>query len=111
MLIRHRFAMPPSPARGEGNGRSKRGDFLQSRTFAVLLDATIEARAPPGMAGAAVAAYAHPREQRVLVAVDAELDEGLRLARSVALAPEALASARPIVHDPARKRLFQRLRV
>jgi len=60
------------------------------------------------MAGAAVAPDLDPRQQSVLVAIDAQFDKRLHLSRRVALAPQSPARARPIMHDPARQRLVQR---
>ena len=51
-------------------------------------DPPIETGATAGVAGAAVAADADPRQQRVLVAIDPQLDHGLDLAGGVALAPQ-----------------------
>ena len=71
----------------------------------------IEARAPAGVAAAAVAGDADLEEDGVLVAVDARLDDGLDLAARRALAPELAARARPVPGLAGRKRPRQRLGV
>ena len=57
------------------------------------VDSAIKAASTPGVAGAAVAADGDAGQQRILIAIDAQLDDGLKLAGRVALAPERLAGA------------------
>src|SRR5262249_22274606 len=70
----------------------------------------VEAGAPPGMAGAR-AGLLHLDPDRVLVAIDPHLDHALDVARTLALAPEALAGAAEIPRLPARDGAPQRLGV
>ena len=60
------------------------------------------------MAGLAVAADIDAQQQRVLIAIDADFDHMLHLSRSVALAPEFLARARPVMRHAGLQSLFQR---
>src|SRR5262249_19036955 len=70
----------------------------------------IEARAPPGMAGAR-ALLLHLDPLRVLIAVDAHLQDALAVTRGFAFAPEALARAAEVASFAACDGLLQRLRV
>ena len=54
-------------------------------------DLAVEARAPAGVASAAVAAGFDRQQQGVLVAIGPDFGDFLNLARGVALAPERLA--------------------
>src|SRR4029453_7605765 len=53
-----------------------------------------EARAPPCVAGNA--GLVHQHQEAIVVAIDAQLDQSLHLARGLALAPQAGARARPV---------------
>lgn len=64
---------------------------LQERVFAEKR--TIEAGARSGVAGRTCGI--HEREQRVLVAIVAQIDQLLRVARLFALVPELVARTRP----------------
>ena len=84
------------------------GSMKASRArAAVPLDPAIEARPPAGMTGAAVAGDGDERQKGVLVAVDPHFDQGLGLARGVALAPQRPARARPVMDDSGGQRRLQ----
>src|SRR5688572_23613628 len=69
--------------------------------------AVVEARARPGVAGRA--RRLDQRENRVLVAVEAELLQALDVARGGALVPQLLARARPEPHLARLARALERL--
>src|SRR5262249_58047984 len=70
----------------------------------------VEARAPAGVAGAGTLLL-DPDPHRVLVAIDAHLDDALRVAGGFAFAPKGSTGAAEIPRLPGRDRLLQRLRV
>src|SRR5438270_7406628 len=74
-------------------------------------DPPVEARAPAGVAAAAVAADPDLQEDGVLVAVDAYLDDALNLPARRPFAPKLGPRARPIPGLPGLERLGERRRV
>ena len=63
--------------------------FGNSQLWPVRLqnNAAIKAAFAPGVAGFAIAAHGYTGNQRILIAVGTQFDEGLDLSRCVALAP------------------------
>src|SRR5579875_3021876 len=64
---------------------------------------TEETAARAGVAGDA--ALIDQQQQRVAVAVDAQLDEALHVSRAFALAPQLLAGSRPVADSAGAERL------
>src|SRR5687768_16722799 len=79
------------------------GYRLGQHDLLALPDRRVEATRPVGVAGGA--ALVDDEQQAVAVAVEAELDQPLHVARGRALAPEFASRARPVGHLAGSERL------
>src|SRR3990172_11112044 len=82
---------------------------VRDRLKLAVFERAEEAAAPPRVARHA--RLIDEQEQRIAVAIELELDQPLRLARALALAPERVPRAREVVHLARRKRLLDRLAI
>src|SRR5262252_8148543 len=82
---------------------ARRHHGLGQRDQPAVARGTVEAAAPPGVAGDAV--LIDEQQHRVAIAIDAQLHQPLHLAGALALAPEFLARAGPVVHPTGPQRL------